>query len=102
MVPEAMQVKFATPEGEEVPVECTLVPINEDHCQVQYVPKEETTLCALPLYAGEPIGEKLSIEAGCLAKCKASGPGLESKLPACMQEMRHGLQWTPQKLALVL
>ena len=82
MEPEAMQVKFATPEGEEVPVECTLVPINEDHCQVQYVPQEETTLCALPLYAGEPIGEKLSIEAGCPAKCKASGPGLESKLTA--------------------
>ena len=82
MEPEAMQMQFATPEGQEISVDCSIVPVNEDHCQVQYVPQEETTMCALPLYDGKPIGAKLTVEVGCPAKCKASGPGLEGKLPA--------------------
>ena len=82
IVPEEVTMEMMAPDHQEIPFEFFVDKIDDDHCQVRFIP-ETCEVCEGQLaYAGAPLGDPFKIPVGDPSKCKVSGPGIEDdKLP---------------------
>ena len=82
--PEQITMEMIGPDEQMIPIPCTVEKIDDDHCQIKFVPTEECVLPANVLCDGKPLNsEPLQIAVGDPTKCLVSGPPIEpGKVPA--------------------
>ena len=82
IVPEEVTMEMMAPDHQEIPFEFFVDKVDDDHCQIKFIPETVEECEAQLCYAGAPIGEPFKLPVGDPSKCKVSGPGIEDdKLP---------------------
>ena len=84
--PEEITMQLLTSDQQELPLNFTVDKIDDDNCQIKYVPKVEAVCECNLCYAGNPLCDPFSLTIGDPSKVKVSGPAMEEdKLQAQLE-----------------